>query len=145
MAADDERAERIKTRIKALKEEDPTKTQKWIADQIPVSERSVAHWSATGEIGYPNCVKLAEVLDVDPTWLWRGPKGDTPDLMGTLGETTALDRIESKLDETLRLLRQLAGEQLPGPPDELLQLPAKPKPKRGTVRRVRKPPAAGSQ
>lgn len=150
MAADEERARRIRDLKNALKQADPTKTVGWIADQLGVTERSVSEWSATGAIGYPNCVKLAElVFDVDPGWLWRGEKGATPDLMATLREAGAgpsqLDRIEVALDEALKLLRQLAGAELPAPPSELFQPPADRSPRRGTSRRDETPPAAGSQ
>lgn len=69
MAADQERADRIR----ALKQARPDLTWRRIADHVGVTERSAADWQTKGGIEYANAEKLAELLEVDVDYIWRGP------------------------------------------------------------------------
>ena len=104
MAADEERAQRIRT----LKEEHPDWTWRFIADQCGVTERAAAAWAKTGGIAYVNAKKLADVFDVDVGYIWRGRDSGLPEQAGA----AQLDRIEAKVDE-LREHFGLTGEGVP--------------------------------
>lgn len=115
MAADQERAERIRQ----LKQDHPEFTWEQIAHHVGVTPRAAQGWQVTGSIAYTNAKKLAELFDeIDVDWIMRGPRPETPDLMGALdGRRTDLDErlaaIEREQSETNRLLRELLGRKKP--------------------------------
>ena len=74
MAADQDRAERIRK----LKADNPGLTWRAIAEHVGVSERAAVDWAKRGGITRENAEKLAELLLVDPDYIWRGNL-DTPD------------------------------------------------------------------
>lgn len=104
MAADSDRAERIR----ALKAGRPDLTWRVIADYVGVSERAAIDWQKTGGIEYPNAKKLAELLNVEADWLWRGERPATPDPFAG----SQLNRIEEKVNRLLACL--LTPEQRRG-------------------------------
>lgn len=97
MAADEARAERIRQ----LKREHPELTWQAIADRVGVTLRAAQSWQEKGAISYVNAKKLAAVLDEDVDFIMRGPRGDTPDLLGDAGA-----RLEERVD---RMEERLAG------------------------------------
>jgi hypothetical protein len=106
MAADQDRADRIRETWLERKAEDP-KTYTWarIAAFVGRTERAAQEWQKTGGIDYDNAVKLAEYLNVDFDWLWRGPKEDeqTPDLSGAARE----DQVNDGFDEFRQYVRDI--------------------------------------
>jgi hypothetical protein len=94
MAADEERAERIR----ALKQGRPDLTWRRIADHVGVTERSATDWQKKGGIEYDNAKKLAELFEVDVDYVWRGVESDTPSPFAGQDDTAdRLDRIEERL------------------------------------------------
>jgi hypothetical protein len=107
MAASEERA----ARIKELKDARPDLTWDRISDFCDVRERSAIEWSRTGGITHENCVRLAELFDVDDEWLWSGrerPAG-SGDLLSALTPSgrPQLDRIEALLADVVNRLARL--------------------------------------
>lgn len=121
MAQDDARA----SRIKELKELHPEVTFRQIADHVGVSERSANEWAAKGTVSYDNARKLTEFFrerghpDLEDDYIWRGPMGEAPDLIGSLtspqaGVAAQLVQINERLtriEATLALIAQ----QTPAP------------------------------
>lgn len=106
MAEDLQRADRIK-RLKI------ERRLKWreVADALGVSERAVMEWAKKGTCSEEHCDALAAYLEVDPGWLWKGPKPESPDLMGALsgGVQTQLDQMEALLRDSHQMTKALLG------------------------------------
>lgn len=117
MAADQDRAERIRK----LKSDNPGLTWRAIADHVGVTERAAADWAKSGGIAYDNAKKLAELLEVDPDYIWRGNlnvpdpfvrPASNDDLAGTREEfharvdyvETLLGDLADRIDRNERLL-----------------------------------------
>lgn len=91
MAADEERAERIRQ----LKTDHPGVTWASIAEAIGVKERSAVEWARTGGISYENAKRLAAHFSVDVDWLWRGGQPPTPDLIAGMNGKARIDDLET--------------------------------------------------
>ncbi len=94
MAADQARAERLK----ALKLARPDVTWGQLADEVGVTERSVAEWAKTGQMSYGNAKKVAAFFKADRDWFWRGPEAESPDLMGVLSPD-----VSARLDQLAQI------------------------------------------
>lgn len=108
MAADQDRAERIRS----LKQARPDLTWRRIADFVGVTERAAADWQKKGGIDYANAEKLAEILEVDVDYIWRGPQNNgTPDLFPDATIEDRLDRMERRLMNLLEQQNELLARQ----------------------------------
>ena len=102
MAADQERADRIR----ALKQARPDLTWRRIGDYVGVSERAAINWQKDGGMDYDNAKKLAELLEVDVDYIWRGTETSTPDLLdGTLASDGSVQ------EQLAEIRQQLADAQ----------------------------------
>lgn len=122
-------------------------TQRGLADKIGIQEpQTVSRWER-GENAPIDLEAVARALDTTAGEMLGqlSPAAIHDKRLAQDAEQSQLDRIEQSLADVLAALRRLAGEQLPGPPDELLQHPATPTPKTGTARREKNRPAADSQ
>jgi transcriptional regulator with XRE-family HTH domain len=103
----------IGERIRALREASPH-TNASIADAVGVGERAVANWMSGGTgITYKNASKVAELFDVDLTWLWSGeesqPKtGLVPDPFAT--EPAGAKTLDDLSGEVAALRAELLAE-----------------------------------
>jgi transcriptional regulator with XRE-family HTH domain len=107
MAADEARAERIRH----LKREHPELTWQAIADQVGVTLRAAQSWQEKGSISYGNAKKLASVLGEDVDFIMRGPRSETPDLLGVAGLDELLLRMESRLAGLIEHQNNLLSRQ----------------------------------
>lgn len=97
MAADEARAERIRALYEERKEENPRFTWRAIAEHVGVSERAAHAWGKTGGINPEHVPKLAEILQADRDYIWRGPRPEeTPDLMDITARAEQLDDVDAK-------------------------------------------------
>jgi hypothetical protein len=112
MAADDARAQRISQ----LKADNPEETWASIAEAVGVKERSAIQWAKTGGISYENAKKLAELWGEDLDYIWRGPRGDTPDLMSTLAGEDLDVLLRGLRAEVARLRKQVDRLEQRGQP-----------------------------
>jgi transcriptional regulator with XRE-family HTH domain len=116
----------ISARLRELRN-NSAESNRSISDHVGVGERSVANWmSGDTGIKYEHAKVVADLFDVDVTWLWTGeerqPQGPTPDpfpsraatgqadvelmlrelVAGQLELTTKLDRVERLLKDQSR-------------------------------------------
>jgi hypothetical protein len=112
MARDQARADRIR----ALKQEHPEYTWAAIADYVGVSPRAAQSWQEKGGIAYENAKKLAELWGEDLDYIWRGPRGDTPDLMSTLAGEDLEVLLRGLRAEVARLRKQVDRLERRGQP-----------------------------
>jgi len=138
MAADEDRATRVRELYETRKAEDPRFTWRGIAEHVGVSERAAHAWGKTGGINPEHLPKLAEILQADQDYIWRGPREDqpTPDLFagkeqldgvssefaGRVDQVEAkLGGIDDKLDQLNQALRDASAERI-GLVDQILAL-----------------------
>lgn len=112
---EEQQREEIAERLRALRNGSKESNDS-IAAYVGVRGRSVAGWMRA-EHGptYEHIVKVAELFDVDVTWLWTGrEKGETPDLMGQLNGSLSekLDRIEDLAQRILDAVAPIAAARL---------------------------------
>ena len=106
---DEQQRIEIGARLKDLRANSPH-TNRSVGDAVGVTERTVAEWAAGRQgMTYDNAKKVAELFDVDLDWLWRGDKGETPDLMGTLSQNGSAADLKADVD---RLLSELDAARL---------------------------------
>jgi hypothetical protein len=106
MAADQERADRIR----ALKQARPDLTWRRIGDYVGVSERAAINWQKDGGMDYDNAKKLAELLEVDVDYIWRGTETDTPDPFPATFEDR-IDQAEQRLTSLIEKQNELLTRQ----------------------------------
>jgi hypothetical protein len=78
-----------------------------------VTERSAADWQVKGGIDYDNAEKLAEILEVDVDYIWRGPaEGDRAPspFAGQDAVADRLDAIQQMLEDARSEREQHAAE-----------------------------------
>ena len=103
--------------------ENSAETNGSIAAHCGVNERTVAGWVAGNGLRYENAEKVAELFGVDVDSIWRGPKPETPDLMGVLSSPEGkLDLILQNQGSILHALMELSAAvaeiQAPAPIDQ---------------------------
>lgn len=96
-------------------------TQQAMAEKLKCGYRTYQTWEAGTMPEWPNLLKLAELLGVEPEHI-IGEETAPPD-------PSQLDRIEASLAELLAAVRRLEGGEYPDPPDELVNSPRGRRPK----------------
>jgi hypothetical protein len=130
---EEERQREVAYRLRALRGPKP---QPVVANELDVTLRAYQRWEAGGGINWENLQKIASLYDVSENFLLYGTEE-------ARGPQSALERIETKLDELL--LRLPAATALPQPPDALLRTPASAAPSPARAKRPRTRRAAGSR
>lgn len=105
-------------------------TMDQLADKVGVSKSAISQWEhgKIENLSAANLLKLAEVLEVSPRWIWLY-KNDHGEPI-PMGKEAHLDPDESDLVETFKVLEPEFRDELIGDAHKYLRLSAKQQPSR---------------